>query len=89
MGQITENKDFRELQVFNSVNDYTAIKERAEAILLNTEFKELNFNTMGTDQLDLNSELLKSFVMKSWVDAKKNLSEWKDIQEICGDTEQL
>lgn len=77
------------MQVLNSTSDYLAIKEKAEMLLLNSEFNEINLENMETESLDVNSELLKSFLMKSWTEAKKNLSEWKDIQDICGDTERF
>lgn len=58
-------------------------------LLLEADFKDLNFETIEAEELDLNGELLKDFIMKSWVEAKKNLSEWKDIQEVCSSTERL
>lgn len=87
--QITNDRAYRELQVNIATHDYLAVKQKAEALLLSANFSDISFETMDAEPLDLNSELLKNFIMKSWVDAKKNLSEWRDIQDVCGDSRRL
>lgn len=83
---INDNKHYRELQIMSCNDNFQKIRDKAERILLESEFEE--FDLSNTDSgINWEDEIIKDFIMKTWIDAKKNLNEWEDIKDVCKDTE--